>query len=228
MNSIYSLFFFMVIAMNVTEAKNIYYDVPQRSNSSSLKTITLLTDSEQNEIFTYFNKIKKFQEVEGNDRVESKFLPIELFLFSETKDDKNIRIIVNIKNNTDNKWFFPSPFQYFGNKFLSIKSKKDFNYYPGLPIKNRPITNDSTMMIINSKDEVNIIYSLNMSNYCSIEDYLIDFYVDQAFLPVYISKKQEKLIKARIISNNKLTYNCNKKSFMSLDNNFDPRKLSDK
>jgi len=225
MNSIYSLFFLMVIAMNVTEAKNIYYDVPQRSNSNSLQTITSLTGSEQNEIFKYFDKIKKFQEVDGDDRVESKFLPIELFLLGETKDDENIRITVNIKNNTDNKWFFPSPFQYFGNKFLSIKSKKDFSYYPGLSIKNRPITDDFTMMIIDSKDEVNIIYSLNMNKYCNKENYFIDFYVDQAFLPVYISKKQEELIKARIISNNKLTYDCNKKSFMSFDNNFDPRKI---
>lgn len=217
----------MVINVNVIHAKNIYYDSLLKSRSDLVDTVFSLNEREKKDVFDNFNKIKSVKVLEGGELYEKKYLPLDVYLSGSVKSENEIEINVKITNPTSEKWFFPSPTKYFGNRFISIRTKNNFFNFPGKIIEHRPITNDSTMNIINPHDVINLIYSIDIKKYCT-KNGNFEIYVNNEFLPEFISKQQENLVSAQMISKNKLFYNCETKNMNSLDNNFDPRKLSHK
>ena len=209
-------FLFIVFSMESTMASffDVNYENLKGNKPQNLKELS------DREIGLIKSKFLGLDFLEKDEFFEIAYIPVDINLSGKfEKDILNIQVI--IENKTDNVWFIPSPFEYYGNKFLTLEDKSGTYYYPNKVYKHRVVTNDSTIWVIKSKDKINIKYQLSLSNLkCGSE---IKLFIEHGFLPSSMIDLNEYALKekgVRLIlkSNNYLLIDCKNKEISSYQN----------
>lgn len=114
-----------------------------------------------------------------------------------------MEIELNIKNETNESWFIPSIFDYYGNRFLKVEGDLGFYYFPDIQYKSKVVTNDSTMWLIEQSDILKVRYKIKYNE--RIKKQKTKISIDHNFIPSFIAKQlyqldSDKIFRAKLKS----------------------------
>ncbi len=186
-------------------------------NSNIPENLKSISEFEKNKIRNNFLKLKV---VTVDSINEISYLPLSVKISGKFINN-DIYIDVVVENYTNQKWFIPSPSMYHGNRFLTLMDDVGMYHYPDIKYKNRVVTNDETMLVIQEKDKIKIKYKLNLND--RLCNNVSKLYVEHRFLPVFLINDDKYVFERKshgavIRSDNYLKIDCKNKlidSFVS-------------
>jgi hypothetical protein len=161
---------------------------------------------------TKLNIIKDFNNlkfIEKNNNLNVAIIPLTVSIFG-SNDKEYLEVEVFIKNTTSQNWFMPSIFDYYGNRFLKMEDELGTYYFPDIQYRNKVVTNDSTMWLLEQNDILKVSYKIKYSE--RMKKYKTKISIDHNFIPSFIAKQiyqlnNDKIFRAKLKSNNYIQIN---------------------